>query len=204
MIEDHQVIYTQWDTTDRATLSKMVADAPTFIIKLTDSLYDLQPHSFLSREQAKYLNHLKENLDESSIIFLGDFAENYSFVVQDEIQSFHWNNMMCTLHPVVIFYQINDLPLSHLSYTIISDDNTHDVDFIYKVIYLVITDVREKLPNINTVHFFTDGCAGQYKNRKTFFNLCQLEHKFMFKAQWNFFATSHGKSPCDGIGGTVK
>ena len=21
---------------------------------------------------------------------------------------------------------------------------------------------------------------------------------------WNFFATSHGKSPCDGIGGTVK
>jgi len=24
------------------------------------------------------------------------------------------------------------------------------------------------------------------------------------KAKWSFFATSHGKSPCDGIGGTVK
>ena len=24
------------------------------------------------------------------------------------------------------------------------------------------------------------------------------------KAPWNFFATSHRKSPCDGIGGTVK
>ena len=23
-------------------------------------------------------------------------------------------------------------------------------------------------------------------------------------AEWHFFATSHGKSPCDGIGGTVK
>ena len=23
-------------------------------------------------------------------------------------------------------------------------------------------------------------------------------------AGWNFFATSHGKSPCDGVGGTVK
>ena len=103
-------------------------------------------------------------LMESTIIFLGDFAANYPFVVQDEVQSFHWKNMMCTLHP---------LPSSHLSYTIISDDNTHDVDFIY----LVITDVSEKLPNINTVQIFTHGCAGQYKNHKTFFSLCQLEHE---------------------------
>ena len=31
-------------------------------------------------------------------------------------------------------------------------------------------------------------------------------HKSDFKvdAEWNFFATSHGKSACDGIGGTVK
>ena len=24
------------------------------------------------------------------------------------------------------------------------------------------------------------------------------------EAEWHFFATSHGKSPCDGIGGTTK
>ena len=27
---------------------------------------------------------------------------------------------------------------------------------------------------------------------------------FGIEASWNFFATSHGKSPCDGIGGKVK
>ena len=27
---------------------------------------------------------------------------------------------------------------------------------------------------------------------------------FGIEASWNFSATSHGKSPCDGIGGTVK
>jgi len=26
---------------------------------------------------------------------------------------------------------------------------------------------------------------------------------YSVKAEWNFFATSHGKIPCDGIGGTV-
>ena len=33
---------------------------------------------------------------------------------------------------------------------------------------------------------------------------CYHEDDFEVKAEWNFFATSHGKSVCDGIGGTIK
>ena len=64
--------------------------------------------------------------------------------------------------------------------------------------------MKEKLPNLKCVHFFTDGCAAQYKNRKTLYNLCQFKEEFNVETEGNFFATSHGKSPCDGIGGTVK
>ena len=35
-------------------------------------------------------------------------------------------------------------------------------------------------------------------------NLCRHKVDFGIAATWTFFATSHGKSPCDGIGGTVK
>lgn len=35
-------------------------------------------------------------------------------------------------------------------------------------------------------------------------NLCHHKDDYEIEAEWNFFATSHGKSPCDGIGGTVK
>ena len=42
------------------------------------------------------------------------------------------------------------------------------------------------------------------KNKYNFYNLCQHEQDFGLKAQRSFFATAHGKSPCDGIGGTVK
>lgn len=35
-------------------------------------------------------------------------------------------------------------------------------------------------------------------------NLCRHEDDFGVSAEWHFFATSHGKSPCDGIGGTMK
>ena len=134
---------------------------------------------------------------------MGDFAENYSFVVQDEVQSFHWNNMMCTIHTVVIYYKDGG-SLSSISYAIISEDNTHDVHFVYKVIELLVTDLKAKMQCLSFIQFFTDGCVAQYKNRKTMFNLCQVEPEFNLKAEWNFFATSHRKSPCDGIGGTVK
>ena len=84
----------------------MVADVPTFIEKLVKSLDILRPRSFISRNQSQYLNNLKENIDESSAIFLWDFAENYSFVVQDEVQSFHWKIVMCTIHPVRMITQM--------------------------------------------------------------------------------------------------
>ena len=35
-------------------------------------------------------------------------------------------------------------------------------------------------------------------------NLCRHKNDFAIDATWVFFATSHGKSPCDGIGRKVK
>ena len=35
-------------------------------------------------------------------------------------------------------------------------------------------------------------------------NLVYHQDDFGIQAEWHFFATSHGKSACDGIGGTVK
>jgi len=37
-------------------------------------------------------------------------------------------------------------------------------------------------------------------------NLCYHNKDFGIDAEWHFFATSHGKGPCDGVGGggTIK
>ena len=35
---------------------------------------------------------LKEELKENELIILLDFAENYTFIVQDDVQAYHWNN----------------------------------------------------------------------------------------------------------------
>jgi hypothetical protein len=54
------------------------------------------------------------------------------------------------------------------------------------------------------IYYMSDECAGQYKNCKNFLNLCHHFQVFGIHAEWHFFATAHGKSPCDGAGGTLK
>ena len=83
--------YKQWQTIDRTTLLSLTADVPTFVELLVSCFGKLQACSFIAKSQSQYLNQLKQNMDQSNIIILGDFAENYAFVVQVEIQSYHWN-----------------------------------------------------------------------------------------------------------------
>ena len=46
---------------------------------------------------------MKDHLPENAAIVLFGCAENYSFVVQDEIKSFHGNNLQATLHSIVVY-----------------------------------------------------------------------------------------------------
>ena len=90
------------------------------------------------------------------------------------------------------------------SMCIVSDCLKHDTAAVYTFLCSVIPEVKNLLPTLNKIHYFSDGAASQYKNRKSFINLLYHSSDFSVSADWNFFATSHGKSPCDGIGGTVK
>ena len=76
--------------------------------------------------------------------------------------------------------------------------------FVHELLRQVTTIVSSLSPQIKSIEYFSDGCAGQYKNYKNMLNLCLHQLDFKFSATWSFFATSHGKSPYDGVGGTVK
>ncbi len=134
-----------------------------------------------------------------------DFAENYSFVCQDAVQGFHWETSQATLHPFVVYYREQpSCDLCCLSLCIISDDREHVTGTVHAFIEIVLKFLKSHIPVLQKIVYFSDGAAAQYKNCKNFKNLCLHKTDFEVDAEWNFFATSHGKSPCDGIGGTVK
>lgn len=61
-----------------------------------------KPH-FIAKCQSKYLKDMKLNIPQVECIVLLDFSEIYSFIVQDAIQGFHWENSQATVHPLVVY-----------------------------------------------------------------------------------------------------
>ena len=175
--EDDTIEFSQWTTTDRSTLVQQQETVPDYIKLVVSQLQKLTSHSYVAKCQTSHLKKRKEELDGSVALILGDFAENYKFVVQDEVQSFHWNNLQCTLHPVVVYYRA-DGKLLHMSYCIISDDMTHDVAMVYEIQKCIIAAIKSKLPYIVKVEYYSDGCAGQYKNCKKFFQFMPTQSRF--------------------------
>ena len=198
------VQYKQWISTDRSTLVTLSKPAEEFVELFCDQLKTLLTHSFIAKQQSMFQTEVRSNLKHGEFQVIVDFSENYSFVLQDEAQAFHWNNAQATIHPFVIYYCESD-EIHQLSYVIISDCLHHDTVAVYvfqRCLVEFLTSKSNSLPQ--KIYYFSDGSAAQYKNRKNFINLCYHKADFKIDAEWHFFATSHGKGPCNGLGGSVK
>ena len=68
-----------------------------FLETLVKKIETLTTHHYIAKHQSAYLSALKENLGPEEAIIIMDFAENYSFVVQDTAQGYHWDNSQVTL-----------------------------------------------------------------------------------------------------------
>lgn len=197
------ISYSKWTSTDRSILESHSSSIDDYIDLLSDSIIKLTKHHYVSKTQSKYLMTLKERISSHEVIIIGDFSENYKFVIQDATQGFHWVNEQATLHPFVIYYK-DGRKLKHKSYCFISDYLTHNTTVVYCFQETLIKELKATMPFVKKIFYFSDGCIGQYKNRKNFCNITYHEQDFGLKAEWNFFATSHGKSACDGIGAVIK
>ena len=205
---DDKILFQQWRSTDRSDLEHIEMEAHDFFEFLANLIDKLTIHSYISKCQARYLKQLKNDLNQKQnvCIVLADFSENYTMTVQDEIQSFHFNKPQCTIHPLVVYLPSPDQSSSYIqqSLAFFSDDLNHDTSFVFAMQKELACYLKTNYPFIHTIEYFSDGCAGQYKNFKNFLNLTYHLSDFKLSANWNFFATSHGKSACDGIGGAIK
>ena len=120
--------YSQWQTTDRVSLATVTSAFEEYKNTLISNknnntliINAITKHSFLAKCQANFLRAKKESLKVTKVIVLGDFAENYQFLGQDE------------LHPLVVYFIDGDGNIHHNSLYFISDDSNHDTNFAYKI-----------------------------------------------------------------------
>ena len=173
---------------------------------MLDDLTALKKHDFIKTSQSDYFKKLKKKeLQKGEYLVCLDFAENYTFNVQNAIQAYHWAAKQATLHPFVIYYRQNNVT-NHINYVVVSENLHHDANSVHLFNSKMIAHLKKSFgsDNVKKIFYFSDGAGSQYKNKYNFLNLCYHEEEFGVKAEWNFFASSHGKGACDGIGGTVK
>ena len=89
--DDFEIDFKYWTTTDHTELISQKLPVGEFINLFCGKRDKITAHSFIARAQSQYLKQLKDNLKPNKAVVLLDFAENYQFQVQNEIQGYHWN-----------------------------------------------------------------------------------------------------------------
>jgi hypothetical protein len=99
-------------------------------------------------------------LPQNELIIIGDFSENYAFIVQDSSQGFHYVNDQVTVHPFVV-YSRQDGDLQHKSFCFIRDHLKHSTSVVYAFQVKLIEELKQKFTSIKKIHYFSDGCIAQ-------------------------------------------
>lgn len=202
-----EITYNQWTQIDRCSLETIIKPADDFVDIFVEYIPKLLHHDFVAKKQAEYFQTTKNNLEIGEVLVVADFSENYSFLLQNSVQGAYWNNKQATIHPFACYYRSteeNKNEIVPLNLVITSDNLTHNTTAVYSFQEVLISFLKNKIPDISKIIYFSDGAASQYKNRYNLVNLLYHEEDFQIKAEWHYFATSHGKGPSDGLGGLIK
>jgi hypothetical protein len=154
-------------------------------------------HQRIASKQKEFIQNIREHVileNRTAVSVQVDFGQNYSFIVQDATQGFHWNNQQCTLHPFVVHYFRPTAAASeYKAYFAISDCLDHDANtfhfFRKRFVELLKEDCIIWGINLKKLFYVSDGAASQYKNYKNYANLVKHVEDFELEAEWHFTAT---------------
>ncbi|KAH7933106.1 hypothetical protein HPB49_008240 [Dermacentor silvarum] len=153
-------------------------------------------HIHTRKTQGKAIYEEKQCTQRGSIVFHFDFAENWTVVLPDEVQAYHWKKQQ-----VSVFTCMVTTKKSTESFAIVSDDLNHDSAHACLALKKATEWVDDNLPVYSKVTYVSDGAASHFKNR---YRLYEFGKSDCPNTQWIFSATGHGKNACDGVGGLVK
>jgi hypothetical protein len=107
---------------------------------------------------------MKDQMPANHALIQMDFSENYNCQTMEEMQSAYWNAPNVTLHPTIIYFN----SLSHSSLVFLSELLHNSAAMVNAIVKKLVNTVKNYVPELNNVHFWTDYPSSQYRNRSVF------------------------------------
>lgn len=152
-------------------------------------------HEFLKDAQRTAIRKEKQGVKPRTVVFHFDFSENWTVVLPDAVQSYHWKKAQIT-----IFTCVMTTSKGARSFGVISDDTRHDSAFAVFALSRIEEWLDENGPLYCESVYISDGASAHFKNRYQAFEMAAKSTI----AKWIFSAPGHGKGACDGVGGILK
>jgi hypothetical protein len=188
-----EVRYEQWMANEKRIGH---ANFTQLTLMLQEKIVPFALHSFVKRQQSAGFRADRER--PGVMVLQMDFSENYTIKFQDEIQTMHWVNEQLSVFTCVSWGNCVQ------SFAIVTDDLKHDKGAVLVFLDKILEEACALSEEYTELIFYTDGAAGQFKNKFIMKAMQNLAKKVSKLVKWEFFATSHGKGAVDGIGGEVK
>ena len=155
-------------------------------------------HNFIANWQDHQCKEMMRNLPEGVLVSHIDFAENYEFQIQNEVQSMYYMSEYVSLLVHITLQRVRDedgelVTLKHTHYYI-SDDKKHDSLFVQHCLMLHWRWLNDNGQPPSEHWVFSDGCAGQFKGATAMYFVARYPSLTGGCSMiWNYFATGHGK-----------
>ena len=175
-----------------------------FIEQFDKELGEFRQHAKRVTVQYNEMRRLRESLSENEMVVWMDFAQNYSCISLEDIQSTYWNATPISLHTMVVYSNSNGNSSRVQSYVAVSDVMSHNASSVYTILKKLVSLLKKEHPNLQAIHYLSDSPTSQYRNKTMFQFVSMHEEEFAIKARWSYLESGHGKGPCDGLGASVK
>ncbi len=160
----------------KLTLVYKRTSSDEFIQYLKLKLQHFVRHNFAARWQDKHLKTCMKSFLQYCIISMEDFAKNYSFQVQNEVQSMHWHSYQISIL-VHITYRSNldfdmhdeDTKILIEYHFYISNDRKHDYEFVQHCFGLHWRYISNQRLSPRWHYVWFDGCINQFKSSKPWY-----------------------------------
>lgn len=221
---DEIVKYEQWEMSkatykDKSGKMKMVKVVAKLIKKeklinlvkkLQDVLLIFMSHEANFINQFAFAKKIKYSLKPNEVLLHIDFSENYSMKYAQEIQSFHFggSRKQVSLHTSSLYLRPTVYEeVQTKSFGTLSLNLNHGPVGIVAHLLPILNYIKDRIPDIATLHFLSDGPSSQYRNQLMFYWFKKMVDQFLptvHFSTWSYQEAGHGKGAPDGIGGTIK